>query len=92
MPEMIRRECPIEACSWWHDEPDPIDGIDWTADEAALAESDGDFIPAIVMYDARRVDRILRGHFESHPLIDWVQEVAKLREQLAAAQRPGALA
>lgn len=90
MPETVRRECPIAACDWHYDEPGLSAATAWPAvDEAAIADAGGDVVLAIVKADLLRGEAILRGHFETHPLEDWVLEVERLRVENArlAAER-----
>lgn len=89
------RPCPIESCGWHHDEQ-KSDG--WTTagviepDADAIAQCGGDAMQAAIyatVHDQMlRVDDILRAHFETHALEEWVTEVVRLRSQLAAARPP----
>jgi hypothetical protein len=93
MPEpMVRRECPLESCHWHHDEPDrhrsPNLFNDLTdIDKAAIKAAGGDVAFAVLLADYMRVETILREHFGSHPLEEWVMEVVRLRESI---RRPAA--
>jgi hypothetical protein len=69
---LTRYECPIESCEWVIDSPgpDPFAGRGATIEEAAA--------------DALRIhfteaEPVLREHLESHTLLEWVQEVMRLR-------------
>lgn len=84
------RPCPIESCGWHHDEQ-KSDG--WTTagviepDADAIAQCGGDAMQAAIyatLHDQMlRVDGILREHFETHALKEWVTEVVRLRGQVA---------
>lgn len=70
---MTRYPCPLD-CGWYHDEPFTGDVPDGATqqdlhDLAALASSE--------------VEQLLREHFESHTLEEWVAAVSTLRQQLA---------
>jgi len=70
---MTRYPCPLD-CGWHHDEPFTADVPDGASqqdlhDLATLASSD--------------VEQLLREHFTSHPLQEWVGAVSNLRQQLA---------
>lgn len=91
-PGTIRRACPIEACDWHHDDPDRrydpdlLSGLP-APDRAAIAAAGGDVVFAVLLADHMRVETILREHFETHPLQDWVLEVVRLRESIARPWR-----
>jgi hypothetical protein len=70
---MTRYPCPLD-CGWHHDEPFTGDVPDGASEQdlhdlAALASSD--------------VEELLREHFSSHSLEEWVAAVSHLRQQLA---------
>ena len=85
------RPCPIATCTWHHDEQ-KSDG--WTTagviepDADAIAQCGGDAMQAAIyatVHDQMlRVDDILRAHFETHALEEWVTEVVRLRGQIAS--------
>ena len=95
MPEsMVRRECPLSTCDWRHDEPDRVRGPNLfnfndlaDIDKAAIRAAGGDVVFAVLLADYTRVEAILREHFETHPLEEWVMEVVRLRESI---RRPAA--
>jgi len=70
---MTRYPCPLD-CGWYHDEPFTGEVPDGASEQdlhdlAALASSD--------------VEQLLREHFSSHTLEEWVAAVSTLRQQLA---------
>lgn len=83
--------CPISACGWHYDEQ-KSDG--WTTagviepDADTIAQCGGDATQAAIyatVHDQMlRVDGILRAHFETHALEEWVTEVVRLRGQFAS--------
>jgi hypothetical protein len=82
--------CPISACGWHYDEQK---SDDWTTsvpiepDADTIAQCGGDAMQAAIyatVHDQMlRVDDILRTHFETHALEEWVTEVVRLRGQIA---------
>jgi hypothetical protein len=86
-PATIRRNCPLESCDWHHDDPDRLRDPNLLAglpevDQAAFAAAGGDVAFAILLADYARVETILREHFDTHPLEEWVLEVVRLRENV----------
>lgn len=83
MPAVITRyECPVESCPWNRDDPgpDPGDCQGETLDAAVRA--------GMLAY-ALRTEAVVRAHLETHSLLEWVQEVMRLRgerDQALAAQ------
>jgi hypothetical protein len=86
-PVKVRRACPLESCDWHHDEPDHrrdsnlLSGLP-ELDRAAIAAAGGDVVFAALLTDYARVEKILREHFSTHLLEDWVLEVVRLREHI----------
>lgn len=90
---VTRRECPLPSCSWYHDEPDwplslavvPMPTAD-QMEEARLVFGEANADPlrdlnlANMLINTQRVESILREHFQSHPLEEWVLEVVRLQQ------------
>lgn len=76
---ITRRECPIDPCKWVWDEPEPelpdIGADPYTVLRARLAGTES----------------VIRAHVETHPLLDWVQEVMRLRGELDRERRDSSL-
>jgi hypothetical protein len=89
--------CPL--CNWVHAQPPPfayaapvnpamVVGPHGPAFEALAEltrEIEGE--PLADWYAA--ADKVIEAHVSTHPLIEWIREVMRLREQLAAANTRG---
>lgn len=75
-PHIIQLRCPVDGCTWIHDEPamDIPDG----ATEKDLADLSK-------LYNAQ-IEDLLREHYSSHQLPDWLRTVTRLQQQLAATK------
>jgi len=73
MPVMVY-ECPLAACPWKGTDPPPEPG------EAITSEAG---IWRFIRDRAMAAEGIVKAHLETHTLLEWVQEVARLREQAA---------
>lgn len=90
-----RRECPLPGCAWYHDEADwplslalmPTPTVEQMEEARRLlgAASDPmrDANLASMLIYTQRVETVLRDHFKTHPLEDWVLEVLRLGAELA---------
>lgn len=90
-----RRECPLPSCTWFHDEPDwpmslalmPAPTVE-QLEQARLISGGGPADPlrdanlANLLIHTQRVETILREHFRTHPLEEWVLEVVRLQAEL----------
>jgi hypothetical protein len=76
-------ECPIESCRWTTDiTPEEVELVN-----IAPSPDPGTVFRAIV----DNHERIIRAHLETHSLLDWVQEVTRLRtalDEATAADEP----
>jgi hypothetical protein len=94
MPGFTRILCPISACDWHHDDPNPDPGLGMRQfvmpDAATLAECEGDYAAAVGSATRRRdieqLDAIIRTHVETHSAEEWMREIKQLRGELTAAQ------
>lgn len=72
-------ECLIESCLWTADiTPEGVELVN-----VAPTPDSGTVFRAIV----ENHERIIRAHLETHTLLEWVQEVARLRDELQTAKR-----
>jgi len=72
---ITRFECPIGPCPWTWDEPEPeLPGIG--ADPYALLIS-----------RATGAESVVKAHLETHALIEWVTELARLRDGVSSWSR-----
>lgn len=80
-----RYECPIGSCEWTRDDPgpDPSEGTGETIGQAAE-----NAVRAYLL----RAESAIREHLETHPLLEWAQEVMRLRDQAWRADRDAVLA
>ncbi len=83
-PPVARYECPIGSCTWTHDTagPDLSEGTGETIEEAAFSS---------VRAHLLRVESVVRDHLETHSLLEWVQEVMRLREDAGRTVRNASL-
>jgi hypothetical protein len=75
LPSLITRyECPIGPCPWTHDDPwpDALEGSGATVEEAAFDA---------MLKHVTRVESAVKAHLETRPLIEWVQEIQRLRAE-----------
>lgn len=77
-----RFQCPIQTCEWQHDEP-PLEVPD------AASETD---INDLVNLRGSQIEDMLREHFTSHTVEEWVGAVSALQQQLAQQQTISCLA
>jgi hypothetical protein len=70
-------ECPIESCTWTLDTSAP------TGKEERFFDSAAELFAEY----AKVVDDLIRAHLETHTLLEWVQEVTRLRGELEEARR-----
>lgn len=76
MSLLDRYECSISGCTWTYTRPSlPTQAEIDRALQIGPAAAHGECV--------RRVDAILREHFESHTLVEWFTEVQQLRAKLA---------
>lgn len=75
-PPVTRYTCPISVCPWVHDDPGPSTAGAFTSDPAAIAAA-----------HMLGMEGTVREHLETHPLIDWAREIARLREDAARTGR-----
>jgi hypothetical protein len=70
---ITRYECPIGSCEWTRDDtgPEVGEGAGGTIEEAAAS--------ALRAY-LLRAETAVRAHLETHSLLEWVQELARLRD------------
>ena len=69
--------CPIESCAWTFEENAPTRG------EERFFDSSAELFAEI----AKRADDLIRQHLETHTLLEWVQEVTRLRSELEDERR-----
>jgi hypothetical protein len=83
-----RLYCPIGSCGWTLDRECPPatthtfpDGQSPLHDGPAanLQEAIADVAYATLLHDAVETEGIVRAHLDTHPLLDWVTEVMRLR-------------
>lgn len=96
---MTRRECPLPDCAWYHDEADwlmslalmPTPTVEQMEEARRLLGAEPDPIRdaslASMLIYTQRVERVLRDHFKTHPLENWVLEVVRLQAELEQARR-----
>jgi len=68
-------ECPLAACPWKGTGPPPPPG------EAITSDAD---IWRFLRDRAMAAEEVVRAHLETHTLLEWAQEVMRLREELTA--------
>lgn len=85
-----RRECPLPSCTWFHDEPDwplslavlPMPTAE-QLEEARRVFGEAEPLRAAnlanLLIHTQKVEAILRGHFHTHSLEEWVLEVVRLQ-------------
>lgn len=94
MTPTTRYLCPLN-CGWHHDETDPdfsdpsavhpFVGQDWASGIDGL-------VAGLAAGRATVVEAAVKAHLETHPLIEWVQEVARLQRELNIAVAKGDMA
>jgi hypothetical protein len=72
---MVRYNCPLAACTWDYYAPS-ITG--------AVIRSDED-IRSGMLAAAIANDSVIKAHLETHSLLEWVTEIARLREAIDLA-------
>lgn len=77
-PPVTRHGCPIGPCPWTWDDPGP----------SGTVASDDD-ITAILLEHAVAAEAIIRGHLETHSMLDWVTEISRLQQERQRAERDG---
>ena len=94
MTTVTRHLCPFDDCDWHHDEPDfSADGFAGiTPDPSAttLQDANTSIVEQIVGRRLRATESVIRAHFESHPLEQWVAALVaarRERDQLAEELR-----
>jgi hypothetical protein len=70
--------CPLSKCLWQYEDPLPPCGAGATIDEAVR--------DALAKHFAA-VEDVVRTHLETHPLLEWVQEVTALQADLWREKR-----
>jgi len=77
---ITRYECPIGSCPWTRDDPGPdaSEGTGETIEQAAAN--------AVRVY-LLRAESAIREHLETHSLLEWAQEVMRLRGELDREKR-----
>jgi hypothetical protein len=73
--QVTRLECPIGRCPWTYDDPGP-------SGTAAFAD-----VAALMTAHAMDVEGVVREHLETHPLIEWARELARVRGEKTAEIR-----
>jgi hypothetical protein len=68
--------CPLSACSWQHEDGPLPEGSGASVDEA---------VTSILTEHFAALEEIVQAHLETHSLLEWVQEVMRLREHAAGA-------
>jgi len=63
-------ECPLAACPWEGTDPPPPPG------EAITSDAD---VWRFIGDRAMAAEEVVRAHLETHSLLEWVQELARLR-------------
>jgi hypothetical protein len=71
--------CPIRSCTW------TSNFTQTPANPVTVAPTTD--IYAILHAVLANHEAVIREHLETHTLLEWVQEVTRLREELEAAQR-----
>ena len=68
---ITRCVCLISSCAWTHDFPDvPAGPWPWKG-------SIHDTVAAVSLTNAAVREQVVREHFESHPLLEWLTEVQR---------------
>jgi hypothetical protein len=77
LPEQVtRRSCPLRDCGWFYDDTGPsVAG--WLA---------ADSVYDLMRAHATEVEGVLRAHAVTHDVEEWAQEIALLKNELAAAR------
>lgn len=82
--QVTRYGCPIGSCDWTHDDGGP------SIPAAYIPEGLPD--PGVVATaHAMNLEGIVREHLETHPLIEWAREVARLRDESQRGSRDAGL-
>jgi hypothetical protein len=68
-------KCPIESCPWTLDIESSRTGVFTPVPDTETLFHD----------IAKRADSVIRAHLETHTLLEWVQEVTRLRNALDEA-------
>jgi hypothetical protein len=68
--------CPLSTCSWQHHDGPLPEGFGATIDEV---------VTDVLAKHFAALEEICQAHLGTHPLLEWVQEVMRLREQAAGA-------
>jgi hypothetical protein len=75
-------DCPLSTCYWAYAE------LPMTAGE--LAASLAEPVLDVAMRRALAVENELTAHLAGHALLEWVQEIGRLRDKMAALERKAA--
>ena len=80
---ITRYECPLGSCGWTREDPGPdaSEGTGETIEQAAA-----NAVRAYLL----RAETAIREHLETHSLLEWAQEVMRLRGELDREKRTGA--
>jgi hypothetical protein len=65
--------CPLLACPWQHDGPPLPEGSGSAADEA---------VADVLAKHFAGLEEAVKAHLETHTLLEWVQELARLRDSV----------
>lgn len=71
-------ECPLAACPWKGTDPPPPPG------EAITSDAD---IWRFIRDRAMAAEEVVRAHLETHSLLEWAQEIMRLRGELDRERR-----
>ncbi|MEC3994011.1 hypothetical protein VSR01_10820 [Actinacidiphila sp. DG2A-62] len=92
MSSVTRHLCPLDGCDWHYDEPDPstddLSGITPDTRAATFEDAKVSIVEQAMMRRLRTTESLIRAHFESHPLEQWVAALVRARQerdQLACA-------
>lgn len=83
MTDTIRSFCPLD-CGWHYDRPEP------DPTELACARPDltsFEIAQILITGQLQQDEEVIRGHLETHELLEWVQAVARLRQAEAERDR-----
>jgi hypothetical protein len=69
--------CPLSGCKWSHTEPHPTQ---YGGEGATIEEC----VTNTLRVHFAEVEAVVQAHLETHPLLEWVQEVTRLRDQIAS--------
>ncbi len=83
--------CPVDDCDWYHYEPPvaPPQSVDDVAailnehadpSSASLQDAVSSAAGNVLLGRARETEMVLRAHFATHPVEDWLRTINRLRE------------